>query len=78
MPTAANPSSYDASSSSYDATPRMGRAFSACLSIISVLCQLCMFITTTFATPNTGHMDAAFIIYGIHFDRAVLMIKLFI
>jgi hypothetical protein len=36
-----------------------------------------MFITTTFATPNTGHMDAAFIIYGIHFDRAVLMIKLF-
>ena len=22
-----------------------------------VLCQLCIFITTTFATPTTGHMD---------------------
>ena len=42
-----------------------------------VLCQLCMFITTTFATPTTGHMEAAFIICDIHFDRAVLMVKLF-
>ena len=33
-----------------------------------VLCQLCMFITST---------DAAFIICGIHFNRTVLMIKLF-
>ena len=42
-----------------------------------VLCQLCIFITTTFATSTTGHMDVAFIICDIHFDRAVLMVKLY-
>ncbi len=38
MPAAANLSSYDAPSSSYDATSRIGRVFSACLSIVSCAC----------------------------------------
>ena len=42
-----------------------------------VFCQLCITITTTFTTPITGHMDAAFIICDISFDSAVLMVKLF-
>ena len=54
----------------------LGRDGCSALAYLSseVLCQLCMFITTTFATPTTGHMDAAFIICDIHFDRAVLMV----
>ncbi len=57
----------------------LGRDECSALAYLSseVLCQLCMFITTTFATPTTGHMDAAFIICDIHFDRAVLMVTLF-
>jgi hypothetical protein len=77
IPTAANPSSYDASSSSYDATPRMGRVFSACLSIIRSTMSVVHIHHNNFCYSDYWSHGSTFIICDIHFDRAVLMVKLF-
>ena len=75
--TAANPSSYDAYSSSYDATPRMGRVFSACLSIIRSTMLVVHIHHNNFRYSDYWSHGSTFIICDIHFDRAVLMVKLF-